>query len=216
MPASPGPQQPPPPGAGQPAFNLPPATAWLIGIMVAIHGLHSLLPPEANAWILTNLAFVPAYYGLSPAFSWQEIVEPISHQFLHGGWGHLAINGIALAAFGSGVEGLAGARRMVQFFLAAGLAGALAQWAADPTSLIPMVGASGGISGLFAAALRLLTAAGAMGSRVRLLPVAAIWIVMNVVFGLMGGPGGESIAWVAHLGGFAFGLAAFPLLRRRV
>lgn len=147
--------------------------------------------------------------------SWQEIVGPVSHQFLHGGWGHLAINGVALAAFGSGVERLAGARRMVPFFLASGLAGALAQWAADPAALVPMVGASGGISGLFAAALRLLSAAGPAGGRVRLLPVAAIWIVMNAVFGMMGGPGGESIAWIAHLGGFAFGLAAFPLLRRK-
>ena len=87
-----------PPGAGQPAINLPPATAWLIGIMVAIHGLRSLLPPEANAWILANLAFVPGYYLLPPPLSWQEIIAPLSHQFLHGGWGHLAVNGLALAA----------------------------------------------------------------------------------------------------------------------
>ncbi|MBT5415195.1 MAG: rhomboid family intramembrane serine protease [Rhodospirillaceae bacterium] len=204
-----------PPGAGQPAINLPPATAWLIGIMVAIHGLRSLLPPEANAWILANLAFVPGYYLLPPPLSWQEIIAPLSHQFLHGGWGHLAVNGLALAAFGSGVERLAGARRTVLFFLASGLAGALAQWAADPAALIPMVGASGGISGLFGAALRLLSGGGPAPGRVRILPVAAIWIVINVVFGLTGGVEGESIAWIAHLGGFAFGLAAFPLLRRR-
>ena len=50
MPASPGSQRPPPQGAGQPAINLPPATAWLIGIMVAIHVLRSLLLSDVSAF----------------------------------------------------------------------------------------------------------------------------------------------------------------------
>lgn len=204
-----------PHGAGQPAFNLPPATAWLIGILVGVHLLRSLLPPAADDWVLVNLAFVPGAYGLPQGPGWQELVSPLSYQFLHGGWGHLAVNAIALAAFGSGVERLAGPRSTVLFFLAAGLAGALGQWAVDPQSLILVVGASGGISGLFGAALRLLSAGEPGPGRIRILPAAAVWIAVNLLFGLAGGPDGESIAWAAHFGGFAFGLAAFPLLRRR-
>ena len=72
----------------------------------------------------------------------------------------------------------------------------------------PVVGASGAISGVFGAVLMLLHQSGRMSS---LLPVAGIWIALNVFFGLVGGtPGanGEPVAWLAHIGGFIYGLVA--------
>jgi membrane associated rhomboid family serine protease len=71
-----------------------------------------------------------------------------------------------------------------------------------------VIGASGAISGVFGAVLMLLRQSGRLSS---LLPVAGVWIALNVFFGLFGGTpgaGGEPVAWVAHIAGFVYGLAA--------
>jgi membrane associated rhomboid family serine protease len=75
----------------------------------------------------------------------------------------------------------------------------------------PVVGASGAVSGVFGAVLTALWQAGRMPS---LLPVAGIWIALNVFFGIFGGTpgsGGEPVAWTAHIGGFVYGLVALRL-----
>jgi membrane associated rhomboid family serine protease len=74
-----------------------------------------------------------------------------------------------------------------------------------------VIGASGAISGVFGGVLMALWQAGRMPS---LLPVAAIWIALNVFFGILGGTpgsGGEPVAWIAHIGGFVYGLLALRL-----
>jgi membrane associated rhomboid family serine protease len=77
-----------------------------------------------------------------------------------------------------------------------------------------MVGASGAISGLFGGVLRLMQSLGGLR---RLWPLIVLWVGASVLLGLVGFPGvAESIAWVAHIGGFAAGLLLFPLFDRRV
>ena len=79
-----------------------------------------------------------------------------------------------------------------------------------------MVGASGAVSGVFGAVLMLMRYVGSLTS---LLPVAGIWIALNVFFGIFGGTpgaGGESVAWVAHIAGFLFGLAAIRFFAPRM
>ena len=78
-----------------------------------------------------------------------------------------------------------------------------------------MIGASGSISGVFGGVLMLMRYVGSLTS---LLPVAGIWIALNVFFGIFGGtPGaaGEQVAWVAHIGGFVYGLVAIRLFLPR-
>jgi membrane associated rhomboid family serine protease len=77
-----------------------------------------------------------------------------------------------------------------------------------PGSPDPVVGASGAISGVFGGVLMAMRQAGRLSS---LLPVAGIWIALNVFFGVFGGTpggGGEPVAWTAHIGGFVYGLVA--------
>ena len=77
-----------------------------------------------------------------------------------------------------------------------------------PDSTDPVIGASGAISGVFGGVLMLMRYVGSLTS---LLPVAGIWIALNVFFGIFGGTpgaGGEQVAWVAHIGGFVYGLLA--------
>ena len=199
-------------GSGERAINLPPAILWLIVVNVAVQLLRLLLSETTDEEIILSLGLVPAAYtGGSGADVLSLVVAPISYQFLHGGWVHLGVNMLSLAAFGAPVERLLGSQRFVVFYLSAGVVAGLVHVLFYAESLDPVVGASGAVSGVFGAVLMLLRRVGNLPS---LLPVAAIWIGLNVFFGVFGGTpaaGGEPVAWLAHIGGFVFGLVAIHL-----
>ena len=204
----------PGPGAGERAINLPPAVLWLIVINVAVQALRELLPDAADQSLILSFGLVPAAYtGGGDLLS--LIAAPLTYQFLHGGWVHLGINMVSLAAFGAPVERMLGVRRFLLFYLSSGIVAGFMQVLVTPDSPDPVIGASGAISGVFGAVLMLMRYVGSLTS---LLPVAGIWIALNVFFGLFGGmpgAGGESVAWVAHIAGFLFGLAAIRFFAPR-
>jgi membrane associated rhomboid family serine protease len=198
--------------ARQPILNIPPGTKALLIANVAVHLLRLLLPGKLDDSVVITFAFIPARYTALGAFGWPALVDPITYQFLHGSLAHLGINMLALLAFGAGVERRIGGSRMVVFAVICGVASALAHLAVYPSSIEPVIGASGAISGLFGAILRLHVH---RGSRRGLWPLVALWIVMDVVTGTTGmGGDGEPIAWVAHIGGFVAGLLLFGLFDR--
>lgn len=203
---------PPPSRPTGPAVNLPRTVAVLIAVNVGVYLLQTVLPWRAEGWIFTHLGFIAARYTLPGGFDWAAIAGPLSHQFVHGNVVHLAVNMVMLAAFGSGVERALGGPRMLVLYLMAGFAGAFAHWFFYSASTIPVVGASGAISGLFAAVLRLIARHPHVGGGLRrILPVAVIWIGLAVLTGFTGMPGvgGAQVAWAAHIGGFVFVLALF-------
>jgi rhomboid family protein len=198
-------------GAYERAINLPPAVLWLIGINVAVHLVRQLLGDSADEQILREFGLVPATYTSGSGEFLSMVLSPITYQFLHGGWIHLAVNMVTLAAFGAPVERLFGSARFVAFYLSAGIVAGLIHVLIFSSSPDPVIGASGAISGLFGAVLMTLRRIGRLNS---LLPVAGLWIVLNVVLGLYGdgpGTGGSPVAWTAHIGGFVYGLLAFHL-----
>lgn len=198
--------------ARQPILNIPPATKALLIANVVVHLLRLLLPGDLDDAVLVTFAFTPARYAAPGAFGWPALIDPISYQFLHGSLAHLAINMLALLAFGAGVERRIGASRMIVFTLICGVASALTHFIVYPSGVEPVIGASGAISGLFGGVLRFRLQGGARGG---LWPLVALWIVMDVVTGVAGiGGDGESIAWVAHIGGFVAGLLLFGLFDR--
>jgi membrane associated rhomboid family serine protease len=202
-------------GAGERAINLPPAVMWLIGINVAVQLLRSLLGDETDNALIQQFGLVPAAYTAANPDLLSQVAAPITYQFLHGGWMHLVVNMVSLAAFGAPVERLLGARRFVLFYLSAGVVAGFVDVLLFSDSMDPVIGASGAISGVFGGVLMLMRYVGSLSS---LLPVAAIWIGLNVFFGLSGatpGAGGEQVAWVAHIGGFVYGLAAIRLFMPR-
>jgi membrane associated rhomboid family serine protease len=162
----------------------------------------------------------------------------LTYGFLHGSWMHLASNGLWLAAFGSPVARRLGTARFLNLLALATVGGALLHWWTRDLDVVPLVGASAGISGVTAAAIRFVFAPGlrfgALGSDavVRAIPIeplgqlwrnsrallfTAIWFVTNILFGAGLVPiFGEdtSIAWQAHIGGFLVGLFLFPLFDR--
>jgi membrane associated rhomboid family serine protease len=195
-------------GSHERAINLPPALLWLIGLNLVVHLARQALPEAADDSLVKALGLVPSAYTGEPGGDWWSLVlAPFTYQFLHGGWVHLGVNMFTLAAFGAPVERLLGVRRFVLFYLSAGVVAGFIHVLFFPESGNPVIGASGAISGVFGGVLMALRQAGRLSS---LLPVAGIWIALNVFFGLYGGTpgsGGEPVAWTAHIGGFIYGLA---------
>ena len=202
-------------GTGERAINLPPAVLWLIIVNVVVQAARSLLldDPTDDSLVLT-FGLVPASYTVGGSLG-SQLLAPITYQFLHGGWLHLGINMVSLAAFGAPVERLLGIPRFVVFYLSAGVVAGFVQVLLYPGSHDPVIGASGAVSGVFGAVLMLMRYVGSLPS---LYPVAGIWIALNVFFGVFGGmpgAGGAQVAWAAHIGGFLYGLVAIRFFAPR-
>jgi membrane associated rhomboid family serine protease len=153
-------------------------------------------------------------------------LTPVTSMFLHGGWMHLLGNCLFLWVFGNNVEDSMGRLRFVVFYLLCGLVAAAAQIAIDPASPVPMVGASGAISGVLGAYLMLYP-------RVRVnvlvlwfifpLPAYLVllwWIGLQLLNGLphlssMRPNISSGVAVWAHIGGFFAGFLLVKLFERR-
>jgi membrane associated rhomboid family serine protease len=201
-------------GAAEPIINMPPLTKYLIGFILAAHiVVNYFLSPEQQDWVLMNLGFVPERFNETP-FSPLVLASLFTHTFLHGGWMHVAMNLLMLAAFGSGVEKWLGTKRLLILFFASALFGLAAHYILNTQSEFPMIGASGGLSGLFAAAIIMLSRGQReMGGKFGILPFVLIWIGLSIAFGMLGGPDGSIIAWAAHVGGFLGGFAVLKLMK---
>src|SRR5258708_11312148 len=121
-------------GTGERAINLPPAVLWLIGINVAVQLLRYLLSDEADSTLIQQFGLVPANYSGGSHDLVSQVLSPITYQFLHGGWMHLGVNMITLAAFGTPVERLLGVRRFVVFYLSAGVVAGVGRLLFFPSS----------------------------------------------------------------------------------
>jgi len=174
--------------------------------------------PAHFAWTLNTLGFVPARFFQDPLAEFPHIFTAM---FLHGGVAHLVGNMWFLAVFGPGVEDRLGVGRYVALYLAAGVGAAFFQAAVMPTSAVPMVGASGAISGVLGAYYVLLPRAWILTVVWFIVPFffwlpaatyALYWLLLQFLYGIMGVPG---VAWWAHIGGFIVGAALAPALASR-
>jgi membrane associated rhomboid family serine protease len=148
----------------------------------------------------------------------------ITSMFLHGSWMHLIGNMWFLWLFGNNVEDSMTRPRFVVFYLLCGLAAALLQVFADPRSSVPMVGASGAISGVMGAYLILYPRARVftlvpLGFFVTSFALPAwvmllYWLFLQLIGGLSQSGNGGGVAFWAHVGGFAAGLVGVKLLER--
>jgi membrane associated rhomboid family serine protease len=147
--------------------------------------------------------------------SWHTV---LTSMFMHGGWFHLIGNMWFLWVFGNNIEDAMGHGRFVAFYLLCGVLAAAAQVAAGPSSPVPMVGASGAISGVMGAYLVLypkvrvhtLIFLGFFLTTVTLPAWVMLlyWALLQVIGGLpavSGGQTGGGVAFMAHLGGFVAG-----------
>jgi len=145
-------------------------------------------------------------------------LAPLTSMFLHGGWLHLLGNMWFLHIFGNNVEDIMGRGRFLAFYLLAGLAAAAAQVAADPSSAIPMVGASGAIGGVMGAyvlvypSARIRTFVFLFFIEVPAFFMLGYWFLLQLAGGLVPNEGGGVAFW-AHIGGFLGGILLLPWFR---
>jgi len=199
----------------EPILNLPPVVKALCSINIAIFLFTYFFSNSIGSETLYNLSFVSArYFGKEP-LGFSAIFSPITYMFLHAGWLHLGMNIAMLMAFGSGIEKNLGGKKMLIFYMATGLCGAIFHLLFYPDMLAPMIGASGAISGLFGGILIVMSKSGMMGSgNKNLIIFIFIWLGVSVFFGIFGMPGvANNIAWTVHIGGFLAGLALYKPIK---
>jgi membrane associated rhomboid family serine protease len=181
---------------------------------------HGAIPEE-----LTDLQPIPEVVALCGGKS--VLVSILTSMFIHGGILHIAGNMLYLWVFGNNVEDRMGWPAFLAFYLVAGAVAAYGQALTDPSSQVPLVGASGAIAGTLGAYLVMFPHARVLTLvpiffflQVAELPawmVLGFWFVLQAFQGV-GGLAGETggVAWFAHIGGFAFGvLVALAFYRRR-
>lgn len=149
----------------------------------------------------------------------------LTSMFMHGGWMHLIGNMLYLWIFGDNVEDSMGRGRYIVFYLLCGVAAALAQAVPEPSSEIPMVGASGAISGVLGAYVllhphaRVLVAVpfGFVLHTMRLPAgmVLALWFGLQLLSNTMAQAGQGGVAFRAHIGGFVAGMLLVGIFKRR-
>ena len=206
-----------------PTRTIPIITATLVFVNILIFLWQSFyLRQQASIAIYHQYGLVPREFISAFTGRWDLIPLNVgtlfTSMFLHGGFFHLAGNMLFLWIFGNNIEDALGHMRFIFFYVLSGLAAAASQLLYDPSSTIPMIGASGAISGVLGAYLLLYPFA-----RIKTLLIIIIfikiidmpavilltlWFLMQVLYS-MNVEGG--VAWYAHIGGFIFGLIAVKI-----
>ena len=142
----------------------------------------------------------------------------VTSMFMHGGWPHLLGNMLFLWIFGNNIEDRVGRRWFLAFYLLGGLAATALQFAFDPSSAVPNIGASGAIAAVLGGYLRLyprasvITLIGWIPLPLPAMFFLVIWFAMQVASAGSGlvqvGADAGGVAYFAHIGGFLFGLAS--------
>jgi membrane associated rhomboid family serine protease len=222
-----------------PTLATPVATLFLIGANVAFWVMIQGMGAEPNlSRSVCELGLIPGeFLGLLPDGSTLPMSRstvcvitgerswftPLSSMFLHGGWFHLIGNMWFLWVFGNNVEDSMGHARYILFYVLCGLAAAAAQTLVNPSSAIPMVGASGAISGVMGAyvvlypkvRVHMLVILGIFITRI-VVPaylMLGYWFLLQLVGGGLSSASEGGVAFWAHAGGFVAGAALIALFR---
>jgi membrane associated rhomboid family serine protease len=196
--------------------------AWELGVLASSgeSGLnrflteHGALPADISRALASRQIASDAALGV------------LTSLFLHGGWLHLLGNMLFLWIFGNNIEDRLGRLPFLLFYLAGGVAAALTQVVIDPTSSIPLVGASGAIAACLGAYFVLyprarITSLVFLVVIYQLIDVPAVimlgyWFVLQLIDGIasLGGSNAQGgVAFFAHIGGFVAGMAVGAVLR---
>jgi membrane associated rhomboid family serine protease len=186
---------------------------WLLAYVVGLSDQAAValgfIPDRWSGAVLLSSA--------APAF-----LTPLTATLVHAGFLHLALNLIILLWCGTAVERVLGAGPLVLIYAVSAYVAAVAQWLVEPFAQVPMVGASGAISGIIGAfALsfgqqKQIVASASLNRALNAMWLLAAWIVLQLLTGTVAGMQGVLLATPAHVGGFLAGLALQrPLLMWR-
>jgi membrane associated rhomboid family serine protease len=208
--------------------RLTPFSTWaLIAACVAVFFWQLTFDERESRALIFSLGFIPKNF-FEPAatatlfgipWPWLTI---FTSMFLHGGFLHVGGNMLYLWIFGNNVEDAMGHARFLFFYLICGVAAALSEGIVSPDSAVPMLGASGAISGVLASYVLIyprtrITVIIPLGillypTKISAFYVVGFWFLLQVLNVFTTAPGAPGTAWMAHVGGFATGLALTPVL----
>jgi membrane associated rhomboid family serine protease len=213
-----------------PSTIKPAVTTAFVILCVLVFLWQFSLGPEGGERIIYSLGVIPAVLlGLRELPPDLALVPPsmtaLTSMFMHGGWMHLIGNMLYLWIFGDNVEDSMGHARFAIFYVLCGLAAVFAQALPEPGSTIPMVGASGAISGVLGAYLLLFPHARVLvaipfgfilhTTRIPAGLVLVLWFGLQLLSNLMTPAGEGGVAFRAHIGGFIAGMALIPFFKER-
>lgn len=219
--------------ARQPVFNAPGVVLALIGLLVALHAVLWVAGEDWRVWSLYALAFIPSRLADPgfPVLPGSAAWSFLTYALLHGDWLHLLFNCLWLLVFGTPAARHLGVSRFLLLSALSAIGGSLASLALHWGETVILVGASGVVSGLLGAAIPIMYGVRVPGGRRPLSPLELlfngralgfmlVFLVITILSGASGWTGQSfleqaSIAWEAHLGGFAAGLVGFYLLAPR-
>jgi membrane associated rhomboid family serine protease len=210
-----------------PTERTPVVTIAFIAACVLVFLYQSSLPASLGKSFVFQYGAIPAVVFGQADLPAQAMAIPayatlLTSMFLHGSWMHLIGNMLYLWIFGNNIEDVMGHAKYVVFYATCGILAALSHALTDPSSAVPMVGASGAISGelgayvlLFPRAHVLVLMPGLGITRVAAGVVLGMWFVLQLLSGGMslGGEGG-GVAFFAHIGGFVVGMVLIGLFKR--
>ena len=197
-----------------------PVVSWSLICITIVAFVFEFSAHDDPLVIANQFGVVPA--AVTGAYSFPGAISPlltlVSYQFLHADIVHLIGNLIFVWVFGDNVEQALGRVRFLAFYLLVGAAGALAFVFSDPGSRVPLIGASGSVSGIVIAYLMLrpcakLTAL-VLGIPLR---ISAYWIIgvfIAIQFINLGAATKSDVAWWCHVGGMLAGAVLFPLMKQ--
>jgi membrane associated rhomboid family serine protease len=198
-----------------PVRGIPVVTILTILACMAVYLWQISLPVESKQTAITLLGFMPALLFGHATIEGEAWVSPtgsiFTAMFLHGGFFHLAGNMLYLWIFGDNVEDRMGRGRFLAFYLICGAIAALAQALPDTRSTVPMIGASGAVSGVLGAYVMLYPRANvlvtlpSLVARVPVLLALVVWFAGQLSSSLLSEPGAGGVAFMAHIGAFVGG-----------
>jgi len=212
-----------------PRIDTPTVTWSIIAVCVLVFFWQLSLGQNAGEIAFYQFGMIPARLfgtaeldpGLAAIPPWSTV---FTSMFMHGGWLHLGFNMLFLWIFGDNVEDSMGHVRFLVFYLLCGVAAAMAQALVNPGSTIPMVGASGAISGVLGAYLllhphatvRTVIFLGLFVTMMHLpaLIVLGLWFLMQLASAAFANSGEPGVAFWAHIGGFVAGMALVPVFKK--
>jgi membrane associated rhomboid family serine protease len=207
-----------------------PWVTWtIILVCTTVFVFQAVQPAAVQRDIMFEFALIPRRLtqAVGGASDPGAVLSVFASMFMHGGLLHVIGNLWFLRIFGDNVEDNFGHGRYVLFYLLCGAFAAATQWAIDPASTVPMVGASGAIAGVLGAYAVLYPRARVVTlvpiviffSLVELpaIVVIAVWFVLQFFSGVvsLGVDSGGGVAYWAHIGGFVAGLLLTLVMRRR-
>lgn len=208
---------------------VPYVTYTVMGICIAAFLWQITQDPGSQNMIVYALGVIPSVLFnrevLPPEVAWVPAsVTVFTSMFLHGGWMHLIGNMLYLWVFGNNIEYAMGHVKYLLFYLLCGVAAVFAQALPDMDSSIPMIGASGAISGVLGAYLLLYPKARVLivipiffilkTIRVPAMAVLVIWFGMQLYSSVMSNAS-SGVAFGAHVGGFVAGMLFVALFKRK-